>query len=268
MNFNKLINLIGIISTGFVLSTTSTQAAVVHDNGPPTVFSSESDLDGVSRAADHFTLASSATISNITWSGVYFSSNTPTEPDDFTIRFYHDNAGLPDNSGLIGSAYTPGNAVNRVDSGNNGAGGQDIFNYSVDITPLMLSAGTYWLSIINDTTADTDDNWTWSFSSTPSTGGGSSAAQVGSLSTWQSINAENSFTLNNVSAVPVPAAVWLMGSALAGLVGFHGVNQALLNLPFSYHLIRSSCSGSGFVFCRSGYLPRKKRLIEGISFSI
>ncbi len=219
MNFKKLIPLLGIVSTGFVLSTTSTQAAVVHDNGAPLVYSSVSDVDGSGRAADNFTLTGSATITNITWSGLYYSSNTPTEPDDFTLRFYTDSAGLPDNAGLIG-IYTPGNAVNRVDSGVNGAGGLDIFNYSVDITPLMLSAGIYWISIVNDTTADTDDNWLWSLSSAIVTGGGDSAFQTGTSSTWSSGNSEYSFVLNDVSAVPVPAAVWLMGSALAGLLGF------------------------------------------------
>jgi len=33
-------------------------------------------------------------------------------------------------------------------------------------------------------------------------------------------------SLSTVSAVPVPAAVWLMGSALAGLIGFQRKNQA------------------------------------------
>ena len=223
MRYSKILTLIGIISTGFVLSTTSTQAAVVHDNGGPLVsfITGVSDVDGDSRAADNFTLTGSATITNITWSGVYFPSNRPNGHDDFTIRFYTDSAGLPDNAGLIGT-YTPGNAVNRVYSGvTSGLLGFDFFNYSVDITPLMLSAGTYWISIVNDTTADTDDNWYWSVSSVSITGGGDAVSQGGTTPNWTSSNVEHSFVLSNdVAAVPVPAAVWLMGSALAGLLGF------------------------------------------------
>ena len=33
--------------------------------------------------------------------------------------------------------------------------------------------------------------------------------------------------LNSVSAIPIPAAIWLFGTALAGLIGFHKHRKAV-----------------------------------------
>lgn len=220
----KLMNKFAL--TGVLLSTTAlplgtASASIIHNNGGPSIFSSVSDTDSPTniRSADDFAIApGTLPIQSISWSGLY-TNNAPNAPDDFTINFFLDNAGTPDPVGLI-TSLMPGNAVNRVDSSFNTPTGMDIYNYHADVGSLSLAAGNYWVSIVNNTSADADDDWRWSYSS-PVSAGGNAAYIGGTASSWTMIGGEMSFALHDapVTAVPVPAAIWLMGSALLGLVG-------------------------------------------------
>ncbi len=224
MKFKKLISLLGIVSTGFVLSMVSASAATIYENPADVTGGGSSDLDAAAIQADDFSLTSpDLTIRSIYWRGFLSSvggANT-YEVDNFTLRIYADSSG-PSGSPL--HEFSVGSAVNRTDTGLN-LGSVDVYDYSADITPTTLTAGvTYWLSIFNDTTTDTDDNWGWMRSnSAPFAGNNYYSTDEGASWIPGGIAARGfAFRLDDapVSAVPVPAAVWLMGSALAGLLGF------------------------------------------------
>jgi hypothetical protein len=225
MKFTKLIPVIGIISTGFVLSTTSVSAATIFDNGTlASGAGSPSDPDLPTIRADDFSLTGlDTTIRSIHWRGKLTGGTSYAqtyEVDNFTLRIYADSSGP---TGAPLHEFMVGSSVNRIGTGLISAGA-DVFDYSADITATTLTAGTtYWLSIFNDTTADTDDIWAWVYANNAFTSGNNSYGSATDGATWLGNTiVDFSFRLDNaaVSAVPVPAAVWLMGSALAGLFGF------------------------------------------------
>ncbi len=171
-----------------------------------------SDFDLPQQSADDFQLdLGSSTITDVHWWGAYFAGNTPTEPDDFTIRFFADAGGPV----IIPLAEFAVGDVGRVDTGVN-VGGLDVFAYSVDISPLVLTANTtFWLSIVNDTAADLNDDWFWSFDFS----GTSAAFRVLDDASWTvTPDRRMGFQLtNDVLEVPEPATWTLFGAGLAGL---------------------------------------------------
>jgi uncharacterized repeat protein (TIGR01451 family) len=73
--------------------------------------------------------------------------------------FAEDN-GQP--GGLVASSSLTGT---RTDTGATFASAPDgshFFRYEMTLdSPIALDAGTFWLSIVNDTSSDTDDDWAW-----------------------------------------------------------------------------------------------------------
>ena len=224
MRINK--TLLGLTSTALlsILSVINVQAAVIYDNGTlPSTGGEGSDLDGTNIQANDFSLtAPNTTIRSINWRGFYGGGDlVPPASDAFTLRIYSDSSGP---TGSLLHEFAVGNA-NRTDSGVNFAG-RDIFTYSANITATTLSAGTnYWLSIFNNTSTD-DDVWSWQYAVLP--GAGNSVRSSNQGTSWFANATEHTFQLDDASVapVPVPAAVWLMGSALMGLVGFRRKKSA------------------------------------------
>lgn len=169
------------------------------------------------------------TVLSVTWRGLYAQSsptdgnppNTPLSTDDFTIRFYIEAGdGLP---GSLLQSFSVGNPATRIDTGLD-SGSSDIYQYTANLDAgISLLAGVnYWISIVADTTADLNDDWFWVGCITCEGGvrpplGASATFNETFQPDWVGNRAEYHFQLSNAAAVPVPAAVWLFGSALAGL---------------------------------------------------
>lgn len=130
-------------------------AAVIYDNGGmPTDNGFESDFDtfhSVARfAADDFILAQDNTITDVHWTGGYFFANTPLASDSFTISICQNASGVP---GTCTPLVVTSLVRTPLASG---------YAYSAQVAPITLPPGVvHWLSIVNNTSADTDDNWFW-----------------------------------------------------------------------------------------------------------
>jgi hypothetical protein len=157
-----------ILSSFFLAIARLSLADTVWNNGTPDQESARaSDFEIPNQIGDDFTRGTTATANQIQWWGVYGSGNTPTEPDDFTIRFFNIVAGVPDVVPF--ASYNVGD-VGRVDSGLDLLTffANDIYSYSATIPDTLLAPGDYLLSIVNNTAADTDDSWFWATSNNSS----------------------------------------------------------------------------------------------------
>jgi hypothetical protein len=194
-------------------------AAIVYDNGTPSTMGAFlSDDDSGFRFADDFSFAGPSLVNAIRFWGVYAPSNTPTEPDDFNVIFYGDSGGLPDGTNVI-AAFAIGDP-GRIDTGDVLAGGGTIFEYVAPFSDLLFAADQYWVSVFNDTTADSDDNWAWARHAFP----GNDARSLDMGATWlhEFSDSELAFQLLNLqqNAVPEPAtlAIWsFLGISLIAL---------------------------------------------------
>jgi hypothetical protein len=104
----------------------------------------------------------------------------------------------------------------RTDTGLHVGGHFDLFAYSVDFAPITLASSTpFWLSIVNDTAADPDDDWLW--------GVGARAGSIVAFSSsatgpWNSAGGRGvDFQLTGV--VPLPPALPLLVTGLLTLFG-------------------------------------------------
>jgi hypothetical protein len=214
-----------------VLGSTSAEAGLVFDNGSPDFQDGHgSDFDAftypggqfLSQVADDFSLpASASTITGITWWGDYGTTGAPPQTEDFTIRFFNDVNGM--------AAATPFASFD-VGGGNRTAMGLNIYtspgySYSATIAPLILSPNTtYWLSIVDDTRADSTQNFYWATSHW--THGDGLIRNGGDDTPWRSINqgfggVEEAFQLTeDVAQTPEPTSLVLYGMGCF-LVGCH-----------------------------------------------
>ncbi|MCC6698677.1 MAG: PEP-CTERM sorting domain-containing protein [Candidatus Hydrogenedentes bacterium] len=197
-----------------LLAGLSAGADTIFDNGAPGASATVADSNYYQELADDFVLLPDAsTVTDVHWWGLYFDGNTPPAIDDFTIRIFSDASGAPDTGFLHEIVVTD---AHRTDTGLDLAG-SDIYQYSADFSPLALTAGTtYWISIFNDSTTDDDDYWYWMFSDTT----GNAYFRESDGGTWEMEDGEMAFTLtnDNLSAVPEPGTVTLLGLGLMAMV--------------------------------------------------
>jgi hypothetical protein len=199
----------------------SATAAVIYDNGSPGGgFAQTSDrdfIDGIEAADDFSLTAGHTTIQDIHWWGTYIGSNTPQAVDSFTINIFDDASGKP---GSLVATPTITN-LTRTDTGTD-FGSSDIFLYSAIVSDTPLAAGTtYWLSIVNDTTVDTDDNWAW----VGTVGDLHSAIRVAPNTTWENSNTNDlAFNLTGDvttdGPVPEPSTLLLLAGGLVGVTAW------------------------------------------------
>jgi len=137
----------------------SAGADIVLDQSPDQITAFFTDVAQPQAEGEGFVLTEETTIDEIRFWGGYFAGNTPIDPDDFTVIFHLDAAGLPGanaappESGLA--------AACRVATGAS-IGASDEYVYLLQLTsPVTLSPGTYWLEIFNDTTANPNNVFGW-----------------------------------------------------------------------------------------------------------
>ncbi len=134
-------------------------AATVYDGGAPSATDGQrSDFDNGKQIGGQFTLTTTQTLRSIEWWGVYGFSNTPQSVDAFTVQIFAVTAGAPEATPAFQYSLS---AVPRVATGAKIAGSLSIYRYISEIPATVLAPGTYVLSIMNDTTADTNDSWYW-----------------------------------------------------------------------------------------------------------
>jgi len=176
-----------------LLFTTITNASIIYDNGLPDTTNGHSIVN-TNEVRDEFILSDAATISSI---GFYFQNYNGITGwnQDIDYNFYSSN------STLIASGT--GQNVVAVDSGLNwccGGGNAWLVIFNLEST-LSLTSGDYFLGL---TGATSSNNSAW----------------------WITSNGHNEFAFyleGNTSPVPVPPAVWLLGTGLIGLIGIKKV---------------------------------------------
>jgi hypothetical protein len=187
---------------------------ICNQSNAAVVFSQPPLDGGVSYAAvsnfqtsDDFVLSSDASITNIRWWGGEGTGSGVA--DTFSIRFFSDT-GTSSPQATPFLTMTVANPV-RSATGLNAFPGQPIFEYAASLPQVvpLLGSESYYISIITQqpinwgwaaSTSNTEDHWSRRFDG----------------ESWTLNLADMAFEL---SEVPVPAAVWLFGSGLLGLMG-------------------------------------------------
>lgn len=184
---------LGVLVCGLLVAPSQARAGIIYDNGGPDLvsglFSDVSQDDA--RVADDFSFTGLPhEVNDIHWFGGYCDFNPDTvtctsddapAADNFTIRIHADDGGVPDTNDFI-EVYT--GAAMRMDTGLDDDFGIDIYEYWVDIDPVILDDDTdFWLEIFNDAVAGGGDPWSWSTSDT--SGGGNAASTIGEGNDWK-----------------------------------------------------------------------------------
>jgi len=164
---------------------------------------------------DYFIATQSGAVSNITWQG----DVQPLINTGFTISILPGVAGSP----VLPELRTVTSLMTSSVLGNAGQtsgplGGNTLplyYNFTMDLpTSFNLVKGTsYWINIESNS-----PGWNWA----RGTGGSSNIQYCTANYICTPGVVDRAFSLNGtlVTAVPVPAAVWLFGSGLTGLLSF------------------------------------------------
>src|SRR5258708_1701555 len=125
-------------------------ASTIYDSGNPLFVGTNITQ---SRAADDFTLASSASVTDVRFYGSVFSSTFPANfSGSITYAFYNNS------SGALGSVISSGtvNSLSGVLWGTCGTGACYTVDFALN-SAVPLVAGTYWLELHEGTALNTSD---------------------------------------------------------------------------------------------------------------
>ncbi len=194
--------------------------AIVFDNeagGENAGNGRRSDFDDPLRNADDFSFAQSRTISGLEWTGTYSNDNTPPTLADFTVEIFanvESDAGDLPFKGAPLALFNLGNNVNRTDSGVN-LGSLDVYEFSADIAFAADANTVYWVSLFDDTTSDSGDDFFWNWNTNLS---GNAAQTTTPLNRpWTNLGNRFDFRLRG-AAVPEPASALVLTAMGLGCV--------------------------------------------------
>lgn len=216
-SFNQLVVLTGL-SALILAWGTAANAAVIYDNNVTVVdTASFSDVAGQFIADDFILAPGKEIITGVQWTGTYGDGFTPTV-DNFSIQIFADADSVP---ALTPFSSLPIGDPGRTNIGKLGGGGDprfDLFAYSVNIAPIELASNTrFWISIVNDTSADTDDNWAWGGQVIFDNG----AIRNSQTDPWFLTGLRQDFRLTGPAAVPEPSALTLFVLGILVFLSYH-----------------------------------------------
>ena len=189
------------------LLSSASAATVVYDNGVTSTNSTIVSQPSAGQVVfDDFVLSSSTNVTGIQFRGGY---NSITRPDDFSIRFHSDAGGAPDPNDYV--EVFSGSQLSKTPVG---VGNLQTYSADIDIT---LDSGVTWVSIVsnNSDRGDGFGRFIWVHQNQL----GANEHVLNTVnSTLNSYATATDFQLTG-TVVPIPAALWLFGSGLLGLVG-------------------------------------------------
>lgn len=197
---------------GLALTASPSRADIIVDHSPPGTTGYYSDVAIPAQIiADNFTLATAAAPDSITFWGGYVSGNVPLNPDLFSLAFYDNAGGLP---GTLISSFSI--APSRALAGGKLVGVSDTYLYTAGFASVNLVAGTYWVSVVNDSSASPANGWVWASSANPYDGVVAISHDSSRTPTnWFNSGSDMAFTLSASRSVPEPSSMVLAG--LGGL---------------------------------------------------
>jgi hypothetical protein len=217
----KKILVFGFLLSSLIIAFSGAQATLIYDNGSPSVVPGSEMTSWIQ--AEDFSLASNQDVTDIRFWAIianYTDKNgvkhDGTYTGSITWQIYSNNAGQLDTLLASGSVNVPlpNNPYVETDYG-------PCYQFDFSIDPYPLVEGTYWLGLHNGPLTTTEfSDFYWHFTDSNDT----LTSQQYYLpiypdgpGPWQNSQGcyEHAFQLYDNA--PLPGAVWLLGSGLAGL---------------------------------------------------